>query len=629
MILNPTVAYLWAYPKGSLKVTPARGHPIGYAHQHWFEQKGWPVAGREFDRIKRGHFYVKRKEKELYIVSWVGEAPNELGRWIRAKWPKENFEDYEVEYQTMNPSKSKGTRARGNPLMPHSTKFLHRKPLASVTDKGYTMWIVLGAEGGDPSMPPVGTEYIKENKTGRVTFAGYWMDWPESDMSQRAYDKMPIAKRAKLELGYQKDVHGLKNNFEAHVGYGDEIDLKKNPVEFAVPLVQGIATGTGFGIAAGITAPFAVKAGRKILRGAKGRKNPQDNKVKLSGLTIQKMGNGWYAAFHNGVNIGNVMLNDEETYAISVLIEPPYRGKGVASKLYKFIEKDLGRKLQQSPHQTPSGKSFWESRGNPGDNEQAFLIQNKYEGKGKSRKAMTGGKLIYLEPKYLDEWIAAEFSRETRYGPVKVWNFAFDSNGMGSRTTLYRTYSESKLQDMEAEYFAIEENPSPNSAQSLSEEFHGRPSTDIQEFEQSEEYHDELAGLGSLTELEVVTSNGRFKTPLDFSGDGVSLASTPDGKQLHFVGGEQGLDDNFLKAMGLSKAEIDKDSVKLGMVHTISYFADKHHLTGSRSQKDGTEYIHEFGEAGGSKPMLVYDKLNERLELVGGTYVVRGEGVVN
>ncbi len=337
-------------------------------------------------------------------------------------------------------------------------------------------------------------------------------------------------------------------------------DLKKalkNPVEFAVPLVQGIATGTGFGIAAGITAPFAVKAGKRIL----GRR--------------KNVGETWADP-----------ISYQHLWAI-------YKGK-------LYFSKKTGHDFNHTEWfgligLPPSGEAF--------DRVERGHIRVNDFGHGTSKTVLA-------------------ISYGGRWTPKIVFS------------TIYKKYPKLKKYKLKEDRMfnpkriGVRGNP-PNSAQSLSEEFHGRPSTETEEFDQTEEYHDELAGLGDLTELEVVTKNGKFKTPLDFSGDEVSLASTPNGKQLHFIGGEQGLDDNFLKAMGLSKSEIDRDMVKLGVVHTISYFADKHHLTGSKSQKDGTEYIHEFGEAGGSKPMLVYDKLNERLGLVGGSYVVKGEGVVN
>ena len=46
-------------------------------------------------------------------------------------------------------------------------------------------------------------------------------------------------------------------------------------------------------------------------------------------------------------------------------------------------------------------------------------------------------------------------------------------------------------------------------------------------------------------------------------------------------------------------------------------------------QKDGTSYWHVFGEEGGEKPILVYAKLNERMQLVGGSYKVEDRGIVN
>jgi len=69
--------------------------------------------------------------------------------------------------------------------------------------------------------------------------------------------------------------------------------------------------------------------------------------------------------------------------------------------------------------------------------------------------------------------------------------------------------------------------------------------------------------------------------------------------------------------------------VEIGEIVTISYFADKHHLSGPEEQKKGMHYIHELGEETGVRPILVYDRVNKQMGVVGGEYRVEDRGIVN
>jgi len=177
-------------------------------------------------------------------------------------------------------------------------------------------------------------------------------------------------------------------------------------------------------------------------------------------------------------------------------------------------------------------------------------------------------------------------------------------------------------------------NPSSDSlrnATTLAEQFHGRPSREIIEILEQDTQRDNFAMLGDLQELELVL-DGKSALPIGFKGNGnnndtVFLAADPEGNQLYFIGGDQALPLDDIDM--LTEAEREKDLVTVGQVHSITYFADKHHLDGPAEQKDGTSYWHVFGEDGGEKPILVYDKLNERMQLVGGSYRVEDRGIVN
>lgn len=61
--------------------------------------------------------------------------------------------------------------------------------------------------------------------------------------------------------------------------------------------------------------------------------------------------------------------------------------------------------------------------------------------------------------------------------------------------------------------------------------------------------------------------------------------------------------------------------VRLGEVHAITY--------GTTKGGETALWEHEFGEEGGDKPDLVMDAENKRLHIVGGSYDVRPEGIVD
>ncbi len=178
------------------------------------------------------------------------------------------------------------------------------------------------------------------------------------------------------------------------------------------------------------------------------------------------------------------------------------------------------------------------------------------------------------------------------------------------------------------------ENDTESKAAELSRRFHGRANETVSEIDELETYIENLAELGDLIELEVMVNEDEI-VPISFSYDNdkkiVSVCCTPDGKNLEFVGGDQDLGDlSDLTKQGITleyEENTGKRLVDIGEVFSISYYTDKHHLEGPKSQANGEEYIHEFGEQGGIRPRLVYDTLNKKISLVGGSYEVREEGI--
>jgi hypothetical protein len=167
-------------------------------------------------------------------------------------------------------------------------------------------------------------------------------------------------------------------------------------------------------------------------------------------------------------------------------------------------------------------------------------------------------------------------------------------------------------------------NPQPKSRQrrrngdeaseaaALSEAFHGRPVKRVTGYELSEKYQNNLANLGRLLRLDVVTDDEEA-IRLEFHTN-VRVMSSPNGRQLYFVGGKQ----------KLNVEETGKDLVTIGFVSEIEY-----HTSKDFHDFEPVDYSHEFGEESGVLPTLLYDALNQRMLLSGGAYRVERPGIID
>lgn len=183
---------------------------------------------------------------------------------------------------------------------------------------------------------------------------------------------------------------------------------------------------------------------------------------------------------------------------------------------------------------------------------------------------------------------------------------------------------------------------------------HGRPAREVIEISEKRKFRANLPMMGELEELEVFNENlydGDLEQ-LVFDRKKVKalvrLGFSSDRKQLFLVGGDQKLEDGFLK--DVSPNGWNKDKVHVGFVYSVTYWTDKHHLEGSSGELES--YMHCFGEqtfpnpnapqdgtadymiwkleeklVRGVLPEIIYDRLNEQLELVGGNYIVKDEGI--
>jgi hypothetical protein len=90
------------------------------------------------------------------------------------------------------------------------------------------------------------------------------------------------------------------------------------------------------------------------------------------------------------------------------------------------------------------------------------------------------------------------------------------------------------------------------------------------------------------------------------------LCSNEDGTQLYLQGGDQSLD---LDALGIEGDAATKELIVIGEAVKIYYETAK-----DFDKYETIQYHHDLGEISGEVPILAYDRMNERLLIVGGAY---------
>lgn len=101
---------------------------------------------------------------------------------------------------------------------------------------------------------------------------------------------------------------------------------------------------------------------------------------------------------------------------------------------------------------------------------------------------------------------------------------------------------------------------------------------------------------------------------INFADDGVTLASSPDGRQLYAIGGNQNLNGCLAKFQGVDP---EKDFIDLGEVVFVVYEARKVH-----DNFEPVEYVHKFGGHGNTRPGWFYDRLKKQIFFIGGEYFI-------
>jgi hypothetical protein len=158
----------------------------------------------------------------------------------------------------------------------------------------------------------------------------------------------------------------------------------------------------------------------------------------------------------------------------------------------------------------------------------------------------------------------------------------------------------------------------------IAELFHGRPVKEEITVTENIREHDWLWRIGPLVKLKIRTLTKRNAAlPFHQTEEGmVHLFCSPDGRQFYLRGGDQELD---LKALGMGEGtEWYRDHMLIGEAKEITY-RDKKKFHKFKL----TDYFHKLGEVTKKKPMLGYNALAHKMEIVGGQYKVETEDLVD
>lgn len=166
------------------------------------------------------------------------------------------------------------------------------------------------------------------------------------------------------------------------------------------------------------------------------------------------------------------------------------------------------------------------------------------------------------------------------------------------------------------------------SAEKTFEEFHGYPSKEVLEYVEKEHRHSVLAGVGTLTSMEVVNVKGNRVVELmapepstSSFEDVVQVAVSEDGRQLYLVGGDQSIPLEVLQSkFGMNEHDI-RDKMVIGTIRKLTYRTKKSFEKGGREQID---FYHKLGgeQSRGVMPVLEYKPKNPSMEIVGGRYFI-------
>lgn len=99
------------------------------------------------------------------------------------------------------------------------------------------------------------------------------------------------------------------------------------------------------------------------------KKNPTDlNLLRLIKITKTIIDYSWqnklitYYIWFRNKQIGYAEILSNQNHIEDIEIDEEFRRKGIATYIYNYIERDLGKFLIPSSEQLEDGKQFWKSR---------------------------------------------------------------------------------------------------------------------------------------------------------------------------------------------------------------------------------------------------------------------------
>lgn len=153
--------------------------------------------------------------------------------------------------------------------------------------------------------------------------------------------------------------------------------------------------------------------------------------------------------------------------------------------------------------------------------------------------------------------------------------------------------------------------------------FHGKDAREVTEKHVSAAMRKDYTALGKLIAVgtddcgygvDAIVQKWDRCPHINFAEDHVTLASSPDGKQLYAIGGNQNLNGCLAKFEGIDP---QKDFIDLGEIAFVVYEARKIH-----SNFEPTEWVHKFGGKGNTRPAWMYDRLKKQIFFIGGEYFI-------
>ena len=173
-------------------------------------------------------------------------------------------------------------------------------------------------------------------------------------------------------------------------------------------------------------------------------------------------------------------------------------------------------------------------------------------------------------------------------------------------------------------------NPAEEAAD-VFEEFHGYAPDELVTVESTVHHHEHLAAAGELVGLQVkpIAKGEALRTIEGL--DGALLTFNERKNQLFITGGDQRLDWRELQRFGI---ETEHELQTLGKLVGVGYYTNKTHLGDEGGEAIYSHVFRTTNENGvhvvvriAKFPDLIYRVLDEQLEISGGDYEIRREGI--